>query len=181
MVSECMAPSIMFANILQAMHQRQAVRMKTSVINSTSQPQHLVLRASCRGYKWPQCHPLPSLHTVLSVFNVAIFNYYHREVGKIEVLRKAAPCTSFLWCYIWYRIRNDISHINLSAFQVSQMSYKLCGNCALLLYKRVICDIDLVYIYTPQCSCLYMCNFKLKEMYKNTRIWQRNAIKVLYS
>ncbi len=92
MVSECMASS-MFANILHVMRQRQAVRMNTSVINSSPQLQHLVIRTSCQGSKWPQDHPLPSPPTVLSVSNKAIFSFHHREIGKIEVLRKAAPCT----------------------------------------------------------------------------------------
>ncbi len=100
MVSKRMASS-MLANILHVMRLRQAVSMNTSVINSAPQPQHLVIRASCQGCKWTQDHPLPSPPTVSSVSNEAIFSFYHGEIGKIEVLRKAAPCTSFLWWYLW--------------------------------------------------------------------------------
>ncbi len=69
MVSDCMASS-MFASILHVMHLTQAMRIKTSVINSAPQP--------------------PSPSTVLSVSNVAIFYLNHGEIGKIKVLRKAA-------------------------------------------------------------------------------------------
>ncbi len=50
MVSERMAPN-MFGNILDVMRLRQAVHMKTNVINSTPHPQHLVIKASCQGCK----------------------------------------------------------------------------------------------------------------------------------
>ncbi len=50
--------------------------------------------------KIPQYHPLPSPPTVLSVFKEAIFSFYNGEIGKIEVLRKAAPFTSFLRWYL---------------------------------------------------------------------------------
>ncbi len=95
MVNECIAPSL-FANILHVMRLRQAVSMRTSVINSAPQLQHLVIRASCQSCKWPHDHPHPSPPTVLSVSNVAIFSFYHGEIGNIEVLGKAARCTSFL-------------------------------------------------------------------------------------
>ncbi len=95
MFRECMVSS-MFANILHVMRLRQAVCINTSFINSAPQLQHLVIMTSCQGCKWPQDHPLPSPPTVLSVSNEAIFSFYHRKIGKIEVLRKAAPCTSFL-------------------------------------------------------------------------------------
>ncbi len=143
MVSECMASS-MFANILHVMRLRQAVLMNASVIHSAPQPQHLVIRTSCQGCKWPHDHPLPLPPTVLSVSNVAIFSYYHREIGKIEVLRKTPSCTSFLWWYLCYYVQYihlllhtgwqcvPVTYFCLNFLSPNPISYLICksiNNC----------------------------------------------------
>ncbi len=88
MLSKCMASSL-FAIILHVTRLRQAVHMNTSVTNFAPQ-------LSCQGSKLPHDYPLQSPPTVLSVSNEANFSLCHGEIGKIEVLGKAAPCKSFL-------------------------------------------------------------------------------------
>ncbi len=86
-----------------------------------------MIRASCQCCKWPQDHPLPSSPTVLSVSNVDIFSFYHGEIGKIEVLGKAALCTSFLWCYLCSYLLNI--HLTMQTVR------SWCAN--VIIYMRI--------------------------------------------
>ncbi len=45
--------------------------------------------------------PFYQLLLSLNDFNITIFSFYHGDIGKIEVLRKVARRTSFLWRYLW--------------------------------------------------------------------------------
>ncbi len=84
---------------------RQAGHMKTNDINSPPQPCQPVLVCLIRAVNdhiLPPPPPPPTTPAVLNDSNITIFIFYHGDIGKIEVLRKAARWLLLRWCLATY-------------------------------------------------------------------------------